>query len=228
LIWNKYQNYKHVLILSYYGIIWYLYYFTEKTITPRYFMKSKVDLYIPFVKYMIIPYLFWYVYIFGTLLYLAFTSKDDFLKLSFVMFTGMTLCFILYFIFPNGQNLRPAITTHDLFSRLIYYIYSTDTPTNSAPSIHVLNSIATHAAIIRSKTLRNNKLITLSSLIVMILIIASTVMIKQHSILDVFYGICLSAVLYMFAYHVNALRFLQFPRLMLTHHSKKLLSFFSK
>lgn len=177
---------------------------------------------------MIIPYIFWYVYIFSALLYLGLTSKDDFFKLSVFIFTGMTLCFILYMIFPNGQNLRPKVFENDLFSRLIRYIYIVDTPTNSAPSIHVLNAIAVHIAVIRCKRLKNNKLITLGSTAVMTLIIASTVMIKQHSILDVCFGIGLSMILYSFVYNIQVLKSLQSSKLTLTHHAKKLPSFFEK
>ncbi|MBB6215906.1 membrane-associated phospholipid phosphatase [Anaerosolibacter carboniphilus] len=225
---NKFQDYRHFFILTYYGFIWFLYYYTERTIKPEYYIHSKIDLYIPFVKYMIIPYIFWYVYIFGTLLYLGLKSKDDFLKLTIFLFTGMTLCFIFYMIFPNGQNLRPIIIENDIFSKLIRYIYAVDTPTNSSPSIHVLNAIAIHIALIRCKRLEENKMIRVSSFIVMALIIGSTVMIKQHSVLDVVYGIALSILLYSVIYNLKFFRLLRFGKLSLTYHSKKFLNFFSK
>ncbi|MFT9496702.1 phosphatase PAP2 family protein [Anaerosolibacter sp.] len=225
MISGKLQNYKHFLILSYYSAIWYLYYYTEKTIQPEYLMFSKIDQYIPFVKCMIIPYVFWYIYIFGALLYLGLRCKDDFFKLSAFLFTGMTLSFILYFIFPNGQALRPVIMEKDVFSRLIRYIYTIDTPTNSAPSIHVINAMAIHMALARCKRLEKNKIIISSSFIIMMSIIASTVMIKQHSILDVVYGIGLSTLLYWFIYNISIFQSLRFFKQLLAYHSKRFLSY---
>jgi len=170
-------------------------------------MYSKLDDYIPFVKEMVIPYLFWYIYIIIALVYLGFTSKKDFYDFTIFMFAGMTICFMIYAIFPNGQNLRPSIHGNDIFSRMVYYIYSTDTPTNSAPSMHVLDSIAVHIALVRCEALKNKFWVKLSSFITMVLIIMSTVMLKQHSILDVMYGMLLSAVLYVIIYKFNILQF---------------------
>lgn len=170
-------------------------------------MYSKLDNYIPFVKYMVLPYLFWYIYIIMALVYLGFNHRGDFYRLSFFMFAGMTICFIIYMKFPNGQNLRPIIVEKDFFSRIIKSIYSKDTPTNSAPSMHVLNSIAVHIAIIKCVAFKKNVWIKWGSFITMVLIILSTVMIKQHSILDVIYGIGLSIGLYLLTYKMDILQY---------------------
>lgn len=173
---------------------------------PKYIMYSRIDDYIPFVKEMVVPYLFWYIYIIMALVYLGWTSKKDFYNLAFFMFIGMTICFAVYAIFPNGQNLRPVIRGNDIFSRLVYYIYVTDTPTNSAPSMHTLDAIAVHVAVMKCEALQKKFWIRAGSFITMILIIMSTVMLKQHSILDVIYGIILSAVLYLAIYKFDMIK----------------------
>lgn len=188
---------------------------------PKYFMHSILDNYIPFIKEMVIPYLFWYIYIIIALIYFGLTSKEDFYKLSTFMFVGMTICFFLYMIFPNGQNLRPFISGNDIFSNLIKYIYITDTPTNSAPSMHVLDSIAVHSSVISCESFKNRKWIRFSSLITMLLIIASTVMIKQHSIIDVVYGIILSLVIFLFIYKVNILEYLNYKKTVYINNTGK-------
>lgn len=203
LLREKFEQYKHFSILSYYIVIGILYIVYEKITVPKYFMYSKLDDYIPFVKEMIIPYLFWYIYIIIALVYLGLTSKKDFYDLAAFMFIGMTICFIIYAIFPNGQNLRPVIHEKDFFSRLVAYVYMTDTPTNSAPSMHTLDSIAVHIALVKSEALKKRYVIHGLSFITMILILLSTVMLKQHSILDVIYGIALSLVLYIVIYRFN-------------------------
>ncbi|RKD22264.1 phosphatidic acid phosphatase [Caminicella sporogenes] len=210
---EKIKNNNHFLILSYYIIIFFLYKYTEQITRPEYIMHSKIDDYIPFVKEMVVPYLFWYVYITIPLVYFGFNSKKDFYKLSIFMFAGMTICFMIYLIFPNGQDLRPVIVSNDVFSRVIKNIYLLDTPTNSAPSMHVVDSIAVHISIINCEKLKTKKWITVTSFIIMVAIIASTVMIKQHSILDVMYGIGLSLILYLCIYKVNLLQYFKIKKL---------------
>ncbi|SHK05403.1 phosphatase PAP2 family protein [Paramaledivibacter caminithermalis] len=208
MILIKLKEHRHFAVLLYYLVIYCLYIYTEKVTVPQYIMYSKLDDYIPFVKEMVIPYLFWYIYIFIALMYLGFTSKKDFYKLCGFMFVGMTICFIIYLLFPNGQNLRPLVLGDDLLSYVIRYIYYTDTPTNSAPSMHVLDSIAVHLTITNCDKLKNNRMLRLTSGISMLSIIASTVMIKQHSIIDVLYGIILSLIIYWGIYKVNIYKYL--------------------
>ncbi|NLY43350.1 MAG: phosphatidic acid phosphatase [Clostridiaceae bacterium] len=202
---EKFEQYKHFSILSYYIVIAILYHTYEKITIPKYFMYSRLDDYIPFVKEMVIPYLFWYIYIIIALVYLGLTSKKDFYNLCAFMFIGMTICFIIYALFPNGQKLRPVIHGTDFFSRLVAYIYMVDTPTNSAPSMHTLDAIAVHVAFMKCDALKKKYGILTLSFITMVLIILSTVMLKQHSVLDLIYGVALSLVLYLIIYKFNLL-----------------------
>lgn len=200
---DLWKNYNHLLFLLYYLVILFLYKTFNEMIVPKYFMHSFLDDFIPFTKIFIIPYLFWYLYIIMALVYFGFTSREDFYKLAFFMFGGMTICFLIYYILPNGQNLRPVITDTDLFSRMIANIYKTDNPTNVAPSMHVLDSIAVHLSVKHSKSLRKYKWLQWSSFIAAFLISISTVMIKQHSIEDGIYAVILSYILYRVIYRSN-------------------------
>lgn len=195
--WKKYN---HLLILLYYFMIGFFYNTVNKVVVPKYYVHSVLDDFIPFVKIFIIPYLFWYFYIGIAMVYFGLTSKEEFLKLSLFMFSGMTICFFIYIIFPNGQKLRPIISDQDVFSKMILHLYNTDRPTNVAPSIHVLNSIAVHIAVIRSKRLESKKWIHYFSLVSVVLISLSTVLIKQHSVIDGFYALILSYILYKVIY----------------------------
>lgn len=221
MLMTRLKENKHFLILSYYLVIFLLYNYTEKVVKPEYIMYSKLDDYIPFVKEMVIPYLFWYMYIIIALIYLGFNSKEDFYKLSGFMFVGMTICFFLYLLFPNGQNLRPTILENDFFSNIIKSIYASDTPTNCAPSMHVLDSIAVHAAVVKCKKLKNKKIIKRISAIIMVLIIASTVMIKQHSIIDVLYGTMLSLIIYWAIYKVKVQEYFSSKKLVYINDTNK-------
>jgi len=198
------KKYNHAFILLYYFVILAWFRYLEYVVSvPRYTMYSKVDDYIPFVSIFVVPYMLWFAYIAVTMVYFCFKSKEDFLLLSIFMFAGMTICLIIYTLFPNGQNLRPEIVGNDIFSRIIKWLYDFDTPTNSAPSMHVLNSIAVHISIARYDGFKNNKVIKAGSFVLMVSIILSTVFIKQHSIMDVMYGILLSVILYFIIYKDN-------------------------
>lgn len=168
-------------------------------------MVSKFDAYIPFVKEFVVPYLFWFAYMFISFIYLGLVSKKDYYRLCIYMFGGMAICYIIYMFFPTIQHLRQPITGTDIFSRAIQHIYSTDTPTNVAPSIHVFNSIAVHVAISHCDVLKKKRLLQWGSFISMLAISASTVLIKQHSIKDVMWGIILAGILYGFIYYLPRL-----------------------
>lgn len=189
-------EYRHFLILLFFIPLQCLFLYCEKIIIPKHYMFSIIDTYIPFIKEFIIPYLWWYVYMIFGFVYLGFQSKKDFYKLFFFIFSGMAICCIIYLVFPNGQNLRPIISNKDVFSVIVKDIYTIDTPTNVAPSIHVLNSIAVHIALVNYSKFGKNKLASLISFINACIISISTVLVKQHSIVDVAWAVILSAFLY--------------------------------
>ncbi|WP_064505497.1 phosphatase PAP2 family protein [Defluviitalea phaphyphila] len=191
---------RHFFILLYYLVIGLGYQILNKITVPKYYMYHPIDDYIPFVPIMIIPYIFWYFYITASLVFLGFNCKKDFYRLAMFMFGGMTICYIIFLIFPNGQNLRPVINDTNIFYKLINHIYTIDNPTNSAPSMHVIDSMAVFIALRKNKTLSKMKKLQIASFISNILIIMSTVMIKQHSILDVMYGLIMSFILYVAIY----------------------------
>ncbi len=190
------RNNRHLAILFYYIVMWFGYSYLNQTTVPDIYLYHPLDSKIPFVKEMVVPYVLWYLYIFVPLTYFAFKSPDDFKKLCMFMFTGMTISYLIFYLVPNGQNLRPVITETDIFSRIINSIYSTDRPTNSLPSMHVILSVAVNASIYNSTILAKFKKLKVFSILLCILICASTVFIKQHSILDVVAGLIVSSLLY--------------------------------
>ena len=173
---------------------------------PKYTMLSPLDSIIPFKEIFIIPYFIWYFYIAGSLAFLFFKSPEGFVRLCWLMYGGMALACFVYTLFPNGQHLRPYVSENDFLSRIVRYTYTVDTPTNSAPSIHVMNSIAVHCALINYRGFRARfHPVKVLSFLLMALICASTVFVKQHSIIDVFCGIALSALLYLIVYRRDIL-----------------------
>jgi membrane-associated phospholipid phosphatase len=110
-------------------------------------------------------------------------------------------------VFPNGHNLRPRTFPRDnIFTQLIGYLYKADTPTNVLPSIHVYNSVGIMIAVMRSKCFKNKKPLKAFMMVLGVSIICSTVLIKQHSMLDVLLALLLSAVMYSICYKASPAR----------------------
>ena len=198
------KKYKHVWVLSYVFLYVIWFYALEKAVTTNYTpVHIPLDDIIPFNELFVFPYYLWFIYIFATVSYFFFTSKDDFYKCTAFLFIGMTVCLIIYTVWPNGQNLRPDISKlgrDNILTRIVARLYSTDTSTNVFPSIHVFNSIGAHIAIHRSEALKKHKWIQISSFILMILICLSTMFLKQHSAADAIGSIVLSFIMYLLVY----------------------------
>ena len=73
-------------------------------------------------------------------------------------------------------------------------LYSTDTATNVCPSIHVFNSVTLMMAYYRSRIFEEprRRWMRPASAVLCLSIIASTVLLKQHSCIDVVMGILLA------------------------------------
>lgn len=151
---------------------------------------------IPFCKYAVIPYLAWFIWIPFTLFYLLWKApRADFWRLCLPLFAGMTIALAVYVILPNGLDLRPyRVYGSDIFARIVRLLYSTDTATNVCPSIHVFNSVTLMMAYYRSRIFEEprRRWMRPASAVLCLSIIASTVLLKQHSCIDVVMGILLA------------------------------------
>lgn len=180
---------------------WFTY--LERHNTTYALIHSKLDDYIPFLEVFIIPYLLWFIYIAAAVCYFLFTSKQDFYKICAYLFIGMSICLAIYTVWPNGHNLRvnlDELGRSNIFTRMLSVIYSVDTSTNVFPSIHVYNSIGAAIAIRRDARLGRIKWFRWSVLVLTVLICASTVFLKQHSIMDIFGAVALNIIMYAFVY----------------------------
>ena len=199
------NKYKHAWILLYFFIYlpWFL--FLESHITTDYTVVTiDIDKWIPFNEFFVIPYLLWFAYIAVTIAFFFFTSKREFYRCCAFLFIGMTICLIIYTIWPNGQNLRPTSFARDnILVDIAKTLYNADTSTNVCPSIHVFNSIGAHIALAKSERLKNHKWVVNCSLVLMILICMSTMFLKQHSAFDVICSVMLSAFMYVVIYKVD-------------------------
>ncbi len=163
-------------------------------------IHSVIDDMIPFCEYFIVPYYLWFAYIAAGVLFFIFWNKDksEYYKLCCSLAIGMTLFLIISCIYPNAQDLRPTdFARENIFVELVRGLYKTDTPTNILPSIHVYNSLVMYYALNSCKILQEKKWVRMGALVLTILIIASTMFLKQHSVVDVSMGILASVAVQM-------------------------------
>ncbi|MDD4715938.1 MAG: hypothetical protein PHT34_05285 [Oscillospiraceae bacterium] len=173
-----------------------LFFILKQNIEPKYFIHCRLDDYIPFLKWFYLPYVFWYVYLFVTLLYFGITDKMHYIRMQVHIFMGLIVCFCVFLLYPNAIDFRPVITEQDFLSRMISAMFAIDKSTMVTPSMHVFCALCLHMGIANGPRTRNHKRLVLSSFIVMVLICSSTVLIKQHSIIDIFWGVVLAVLLY--------------------------------
>ena len=162
---------------------------------PKYIIHCWLDDQIPFNEWFVLPYFLWYVWVPAFLLYFMVKEKQAFLRLTFIMFTGMTICLMIYVLWPNGLNLRREIAAQNFCGEIVRFLRRVDTPNNVCPSIHVSSTVAIHLVICRSRRFKKNLLMKSISLAATLAICLSTMVIKQHSAVDVFWGWALSVFL---------------------------------
>lgn len=164
-----------------------------------------IDAFIPFCEFFIVPYYLWFFYIAATVLFFSLFNEDrtEYLQLLVNLFFGMSLFLIISYYYPNALDLRPTHFSRDnLFVDLVRILYKVDTPTNVFPSIHVYNSVAACYAIYNCKKLQDHPGIRITSLLLTVFIILSTMLLKQHSVLDVISGILLNLVTCLLIYGI--------------------------
>lgn len=195
------KKYKHGLVILIYCLVYLmLFSYLEHRTVPAYNVVHTVfDDMIPFCEFFIVPYLLWFPYMVFAVIYFIFFNKNkhEYYQLIFNLMMGMTIFLIVSYIYPNIQHLRPAEFPRDnIFTHAVQMLYATDTPTNILPSIHVFNSLAIHMSLTNCEALREHRKIRYSSLVLTVLIIMSTMFLKQHSVIDV----CMGATLALFGY----------------------------
>lgn len=166
-------------------------------------IHSSLDDMIPFVPVFIIPYSFWFLFIVVTSIIFLLKSKDDLRKTFLSMNICMVIALLIYLIYPNYISIRPNVYGNDIFSQAVKFLQQGDSSSSVCPSLHVAISISLYTGIANSICFSKRSGIKLFTLILTILIIISTVFIKQHSIVDVAFGIILGLVSYVFVYKIH-------------------------
>lgn len=169
----------------------------HKAIPVNYWFDDRI----PYLSWFVIPYAIWMPLLYIAFIYLGVTNRSLYIKSILTYNIAVLISNLVFILYPTHMP-RPDIAGTDIFNTLVQFIYSNDQPVNCLPSIHCLTSYLLLITMNRHKLL-SPVLRTVFS-IVFWSIIASTVFIKQHGLIDVIGGIVLAEITYQVVYYMIA------------------------
>lgn len=180
------KRYADYLLLTLWGVVIFLYFITGRTVPAegRHLIWCELDRYIPFLPVFAVPYVLWYAVQVFTAWYCFCKDARVFRKFVGYILFAYAIAVSVFLLYPTAIDFRPEITGTDIFSRIVGLVYRMDNPTNVFPSLHVLVAVGCAFAQCKTKKLGRPVLRILWWLIALS-ICASTVLIKQHSALDI-------------------------------------------
>ncbi len=197
---NKSEN-RHLWLLLFWVVygIWFV--LVERGFSRTFHtVWCPVDDWIPFCEWFVIPYIIWYVFLYGMILYLLLTDVPAFRRHMYFIILTYGITMVIYAIYPTCQALRPSqFPRNNPMTWLIQLLYTLDTPTNVCPSMHVIGSVAVVFAAWDTRRFQNAGW-RVGFVVTAILICLSTMFIKQHSAVDVLAGLLLCGLAYPVVY----------------------------
>lgn len=175
----------------------------EKYVTGPYWVTQlPVDARIPFCPYFIFFYMSWSPLLAVTGIYLLLKDAEGFRRYIWMLAISFFSATLFCVLVPNCQNLRPAgLAVRDIFTWAVQLTYDLDTNTNVFPSVHVLGVVAAVAAVFKTPGLRRSGWRVFAVLYGLV-IIAATLLVKQHALIDVLAAIPWGLASYWIVFHV--------------------------
>lgn len=164
-------------------------YYGTKLITNQmyhYNATSIIDKWIPLIPFFVFFYLIAYIIWMIGYIVIAKESKEICFKILSAEFLSKLFCLFFFFIFPTTMT-RPEITATNIFEVALQFIYQMDEPVNLFPSIHCLESWMCFRGSCHLKKVSLHYKIFM--FICAFCICASTVLVKQHVLIDIIGGI---------------------------------------
>lgn len=146
-------------------------------------ISCAADYLIPFCEFFVVPYFLWFPYFIGMLIYGLAAEREIFDRMMRYYMVTLTIIILTYTFFPTCQTLRPDTFSRDnIFVYFVKLLYSMDTNTNILPSGHIIGSVGAALGAIYSKKFK--PWFKVLMIVFGVLICASTVFLKQHSLVD--------------------------------------------
>lgn len=178
-------QFAHLKLLAGWAVYFALFFLTENLIPPEacHVVHCRLDDLIPFCEWFLIPYFGWYVLIVVSLVWFGLYDIDSFKRLSVYIMITQAVAMVAYIFWPSIQLLRPEVfPRQNLLTETIGLLYAFDTNTGVCPSLHVAYSVGIASTWLKK---RDASVWTKSFVeIFVVLVILSTMFIKQHSAMD--------------------------------------------
>ena len=157
-------------------------YFIIKNFVNQYNLVNDFGITFPLIKEFVYIYNSWYPFVFFTSYLIYIKDKEDYKKFVYVMVIGILLSHLTFLLYPS-MVIRPEIKVNNFTDLVLFLTYYFDTPAiNCIPSVHcLLCYISIYYIIINKKIALQIKI---PIVIYYILIILSTLFIKQHLLID--------------------------------------------
>jgi len=160
----------------------------------HYNIESSLDRLIPFLAPSVLIYLGCYLFWGVNYILIAQQGKKEVCQFFSADFLSRIVCLAFFLLLPT-TNVRPDIAPDGFLNQLMLYVYSIDAADNLFPSIHCLVSWFCYIGI------RGKEEISVwyrgFSCLMALCICASTLLTKQHVIIDVAGGILLAEICFL-------------------------------
>ena len=187
-----------------------IFFFSAKLVQSNFHLiGGKIDNMIKFNILAIIPYCLWYILIFYVPYYFYKKDKNALVKYIASYLLCAFIASIIFVVYPTTVD-RPIVEPNGVLGFITWFIFKADTPAiNCLPSLHCAVSMLLSLAAFSSKKISMifKIIVTIFAIIVMI----STLYIKQHVFIDLVTGDVLATLCFL-----------------ITSHNKKILSFIKK
>ena len=144
----------------------------------KYYWRSQFEDFIPYLSWFVIPYIFYYFWVGGSILLLWDSPIIETYLTSFILLVSFSVLF--WYMFPNGVVRPKKLQEKSSLEKATKWFYVHDGETNGLPSAHVSYTLlATYYFLFQVYPEQ------WWMLVVATLISLSTLFVKQHYIVDV-------------------------------------------
>lgn len=162
-----------------------LIFFSIKYLESDYhYITTSLDLKIPFIKWHIYIYNMFYPLVLVLMAHLYIKDEDTYYKAIVASIIGYLMSDVVFLTYPTIMYGNRDIVVHNLTDWVVKITYLADNPPlNCLPSIHCLFCFQTAWSLLISKQI--SKKMKVFSTISMLVIIMTTLTVKQHYVYDV-------------------------------------------
>ena len=182
---------KKILIIIVVISSMFLYIPVNRLMTGGYNTEISFDQYIPLIPIFVVPYLLGIIFWFFSIIFINLKGSPKAVRQFNLMIISAGILSVLIYIFVPTFIIRPEVASSDVFSAILNLVYANDRVYNAAPSGHTFYTVICFLNLY--KLLPNQRVLWA---IISILIISSTVLTKQHNILDIVFGMIFALGIY--------------------------------